>query len=104
MTRLYTPSIASRLPEVPTLIEAGLAGVSDVAAHLILMPAATPKDIVARLNREMTVALQTADVKSRLASEGATVIGNTPEQAAAMLRADLDMRIEVVKRTGIRLD
>ncbi len=95
---------ASRLPDVPTLIEAGLPGVKDVAAHVIMLPAATPKDIVARLNREMVAALQTPEVKSRLANEGAEVVGNTPEQAAAMLRADLDARVEVVKRTGIRLD
>lgn len=95
---------ASRLPEVPTLIEAGLPDVKDVAAHMIMAPAATPRDAVTRLNREMTAALQTAEVKTRLANEGAEVIGNTPEQAAAMLRADLDKRVEVVKRTGIRFD
>ena len=93
-----------RLPDLPTLMEGGLAGVSDISAHMILAPAATPRDIISRLNKEMVAALQTAEVKSRLANEGAEVIGNTPEQAGAMLRADLEKRIEVVKRTGIKLE
>ena len=93
-----------RLPELPTLIEGGLKGVSDMSAHMILAPAAVPRDIITRLNREMVAALQTTEVKSRLANEGAEVIGNTPEQANAMLRTDLDKRIDVVKRTGIKLD
>ena len=93
-----------RLPDLPTLMEGGLAGVSDISAHMILAPAATPRDIINRLNKEMVAALQTAEVKSRLANEGAEVIGNTPEQAGAMLRADLEKRIEVVKRTGIKIE
>jgi tripartite-type tricarboxylate transporter receptor subunit TctC len=95
---------AGRLPNVPTLIEAGLPGVKDIAAHMIFVPTATPREIVTRLNREMVAALQTAEVKSRLANEGADVVGNSADQAAAMLRADLDQRVEIVKRANIRLD
>lgn len=93
-----------RLPELPTLVEGGLNGVVDISAHMIMAPAATPRDAINRLHKEMGAALQTAEVKSRLTNEGAEVIGNTPEQAGAMLRADLEKRIEVVKRTGIKLE
>ena len=92
------------LPEVPTLAESGVEGINEAASHMIMAPAATPKDIVARLNREMVTALQTPAVKSRLANEGAEAVGNTPEAAAALVRADLDKWVDVVRRTGIKLE
>ena len=95
---------SSLLPAVPTLAEAGMEGIVEAAAHMIMVPAATPKEIVARLNREMVSALQTPAVKSRLASEGGEAVGNTPEQAAAQVRTDLDKWIDVVRRTGIKLE
>ena len=95
---------SSLLPAVPTLAEAGVEGIVEAAAHMIMVPAATPKDIVARLNREMVSALQTPAVKSRLAGEGGEAVGNTPEQAAAQVRADLDKWIDVVRRTNIKLE
>ena len=92
------------LPEVPTLAESGVEGINEAAAHMIMAPAATPKDILARLNREMVTALQTPAVKSRLANEGAEAVGNAPEAAVAMVRADLDKWIDVVRRTNIKLE
>ncbi len=92
------------LPDVPTLAEAGVDGIDESAAHMIMMPAATPKEIVARLNREMVTALQSPAVKSRLANEGAEAVGNTPEQASAMVRADLEKWGDVVRRTNIKLE
>lgn len=92
------------LPQVPTLAEAGVDGIVEVGSHMIMVPAATPKDIIARLNREMVAALQTPAMKSRIVSEGGEAVGNTPEQAAAALRADLDKWIDVVRRTNIRLE
>ncbi len=92
------------LPEVPTLAEAGVDGINEAAAHMIMVPAATPKEIIARLNREMVAALQNPAVKSRLAGEGAEAVGNSPEQATAAVRADLDKWIDVVRRTGIKLE
>ncbi len=92
------------LPEVPTLAEAGVDGINEAASHMIMVPAATPKDVVARLNREMVTALQTPAVKSRLASEGGEAVGNTAEQASAMVRTDLEKWIDVVRRTGIKLE
>ena len=71
---------------------------------MIMVPAATPKDIVARLNREMVTALQTPAVKSRLANEGGEAVGNTPEQASAAVRADLEKWVDVVRRTNIKLE
>jgi len=92
------------LPDIPTIAEAGVPGFEEVGGHMIMIPAATPKDIIARLNREMVKSLQTPDVKARLESEGADVIGSTPEQAAAIMRADLDKWAEVIRKTGIKVE
>ena len=92
------------LPNVPTLAESGVEGINEAASHMIMVPAATPKDIVARLNRELVAALQTPAVKSRLAGEGGEAVGNTPEQASAAVRADLAKWIDVARRTNIKLE
>jgi len=57
-----------------------------------------------RLHQEIVKALQSREVKARLEDEGVEIIGNTPEQAAAIIRADLEKWAEVIRRTGIRAD
>jgi tripartite-type tricarboxylate transporter receptor subunit TctC len=90
------------LPNVPTLNESGAAGFDEVGGHMIMVPGATPKDIVARLHREFLKALQSPDVLARLKNEGAEVVGNTPDEAAAIVRRDLEKWSEVIRRTGMR--
>jgi tripartite-type tricarboxylate transporter receptor subunit TctC len=92
------------LPNVPTMEEAGAPGFEEVGGHMIMVPAATPKPILTRLHAEMIKALQNPDVLARLKNEGAEVIGNTPEEAAAIVRKDLGKWGEVIKRAGIRVE
>jgi tripartite-type tricarboxylate transporter receptor subunit TctC len=89
------------LPGVPTLEESGIPGFKEIAGHMVMVPSGTPPDIIARLNREIVKALQTPEVRGRLESEGADIIGNTPEQAAAIVRADIAKWAEVIRKTGI---
>lgn len=91
-----------RLPDMPTLTEQGITGFEEVGGHAMWAPAATPKEIVGRLHQEIVKALQSPEVKARLEAEGAEIIGNTPEQAAAVIRADLEKWADVIRRTGIR--
>ena len=93
---------SSRIPELPTLTEEGIPGFEEVGGHMIMVPASTPKEIVARLHQEIIKALRSPEVKSRLEAEGAEIIGSTPEQAAAVIRSDLQKWAEVIRRTGIR--
>lgn len=93
---------ATRLPELPTFAESGVQGLEDVGGHAMWLPGGVNKDIVARLHSEMVRAVNSPDVRPRLEAEGAEIIANTPEQAAAVIRADLEKWAEVVKRTGIR--
>ncbi len=94
---------SSRAPDVPTLHETGVTGFETISGHMIFVPAETPKDIIARLHRDMVKALNTPEVATRLANEGAEVIGNTPEQAAAIIRTDLEKWAEVIRAAKIPL-
>lgn len=96
------PKRSPRIPDLPTLTEVGIPGFEEIGGHMIMVPAATPKEIVARLHQEILKALHSPEVKARLESEGAEIIGNTPEQAAASLRADMEKWAEVIRRTGIK--
>ena len=90
------------LPNVPTLTESGVPGFEDVGGHMIMVPGATPKDVITRLHREAIKALQSPDVLARLKSEGAEVIASSPEDAAASVRRDLEKWGDVIRRAGIK--
>jgi tripartite-type tricarboxylate transporter receptor subunit TctC len=69
-----------------------------------VVPAKTPRDIVVKLNQEMLKALALPDVKERLATLGADIVGTSPEQTAAIFKADLAKYTRVAKEAGIRAD
>ncbi|MDF3883183.1 Bug family tripartite tricarboxylate transporter substrate binding protein, partial [Cupriavidus basilensis] len=67
------------LPNVPTIAETGYSGFEAVTWFGFVAPAATPRDIVARLNAEFNKALQVPELKKKLSDQGADVLGGTPE-------------------------
>ena len=69
----------------------------------MLLPGATPANIVTRLNADIVKVLNTPEVKGRLANEGSEVVGSTPEQAQAVVYSQIDQWADVVKKTGIKL-
>jgi tripartite-type tricarboxylate transporter receptor subunit TctC len=91
-------------PELPTLEETGAPGLDVKGQHLILVPSGTPRDIIARLHQEIIKVLQAPELKERLANEGAVVVGSTPEQAAALVRAELERWTRLVKRLRLTTD
>lgn len=95
---------AAVLPEVPTIAEAGVPGYEHILWGMLLVPAATPKDVVARLNREAVKALAAADVRERYATMGVEPAGSTPEQAGAYLRSETEKYAKVVKAIGLRIE
>ena len=92
------------LPEVPTIAEAGVSGYEHTLWSMLIVPAATPKDIVARLNREAVKALEAADVRERYAGMGVEPVGTTQEQAGAYLRSETEKYARVVKAIGLRIE
>jgi tripartite-type tricarboxylate transporter receptor subunit TctC len=92
------------LPEVPTMDESGYRSFEVSPWFGVLAPAATPKDVVARLNSEMVKVLRIPEVRDRLMQQGAEPVGNTPEQFGAYLVAEVAKWAKVVKATGARID
>src|SRR5258705_2728396 len=93
------------LPDVPTLEEAAnLPGFEMSAWQGIVVPAATSKDIVARLNAEVNKAVQNPDLRQRLAIGGSEPLGGTVEQYAAYIRSELQRWSKVVKDSGAKTE
>ena len=80
---------SSAMPELPTLAESGFPGFSAENWYGVYVPAGTPREIVKRLNRDIVNALGQPDVRERFASQGAELIGNTPEQHEEFLKAEM---------------
>jgi tripartite-type tricarboxylate transporter receptor subunit TctC len=94
----------SGLPDVPTVAESGFAGF-DVGFWLgTLAPAGTPRAIIDKLNTEMVKILRMPDVVERLAAMGVEVIGNTPDEFARIIKADVVKWGKVVRDSGAKAD
>jgi tripartite-type tricarboxylate transporter receptor subunit TctC len=92
------------LPEVPTITEAGVPEVTVRQWAGVFGPPNLPKDIVARLNKEVNAALQRPDVIAKLQSYGYSPEGSTPERLVEVNRADLELWRKLVKEAGIPLE
>ncbi|MBI2296612.1 MAG: tripartite tricarboxylate transporter substrate binding protein [Betaproteobacteria bacterium] len=94
---------APALPEVPTFAEAGIPDFEAGSWYGVLAPAGTPKEIIAKLSSEISRILSLADVRQRLAAEGAEPIGNTPEQFAEQIRRDLARWAKIARDARVRV-
>ena len=99
-----TKARVSALPDVPTFIESGLPNFVVNSWVGILAPAKTPRPIVDRLQREIAAVLKEPEVRERYAVLGNEPVGNTPDEYAAQIRADLAQWGEIVKRAGVRIE
>jgi tripartite-type tricarboxylate transporter receptor subunit TctC len=91
-------------PDVPTLAELGYPNVEADLWYGMLAPAGTPRDIVARVNADMTKALALPEVRSALAAQGMEVAPSSPEDMAALMRSDAARWAGVVKQAGIKAE
>ena len=89
------------LPDVPTVMEAGIAQYVSLQWYGLLAPAGTPPAVIQTINREMVKALQSKDIKDKLASEGAEPVGSTPAEFANLIKNDFDKWSKVAKSSGI---
>ena len=92
------------LPEYPTVADSGLPGFSVDAWYGLLGPAGMPKEIVAKLNRELVRMLDLPDVRERLATQGLFVKTSTPEQLGSYMKLEIEKWAKVVKNAGLKLD
>lgn len=99
-----TAKRSSALPDVPTLEEAGLKGFNIGTWFGVLAPAATPKDIVARLNTEMVKAIQSPEFRKRMEEIGAEPIGNSAEQMALQIKGETEKFGKLVKDAKVTIE
>jgi tripartite-type tricarboxylate transporter receptor subunit TctC len=89
-------------PDIPSIAEAGVPGYESLQWYGLMAPAATPKEIIARLNREAVAALRTPDIATRLANDGAEVVAGTPDEFGVWIRNETEKWARVAKAAGIK--
>ena len=92
------------MPEVPTLIEAGIRNFESTVWVGVSATGGTPAPVIRKLHDEFVRALQAPDIRERFAGLGAEPVGSTPEEFAALIREDIVRWANVVKTSGVRLD
>ncbi len=90
------------VPELPTMIEAGVKGYESATWYGLLAPAGTPPDIVAKLNAEVVSILKQPETHERLSKEGADPVGNTPAEFGKFIRSEIAKWGKVIKAAGIK--
>jgi tripartite-type tricarboxylate transporter receptor subunit TctC len=95
---------APSLPEVPTMVEAGVPDFEITSWFGLLAPAGTPAPVIARLNAEMVKVLARDDVRSPLGAQGLNVRSSTPEEFAAHIRSEIARFTKIARTAGIKAE
>jgi tripartite-type tricarboxylate transporter receptor subunit TctC len=92
------------LPEVATVAESGFPGYEASSWYGILAPAGTPREIVTRLNAELSKALEQPEVRNNLLADGAEPVGGSPEQFGAYIRSEKERMGKLIRDAKIRME
>ncbi len=92
------------LPDMPTFAEAGMPNFESTNWFGILMPAATPKDLIRKVSDELNRIQALADVKEKLGAQGLDPLPGTPEKFAALIKSDMEKFARIVRNANIRLE
>ena len=95
---------ASSLPKVPTIDETLLKGFDYVAWYGVAAPAATPREIVARLNAAIGKLTQLPDVREALAKQGFEAQPSSPEEFASIINREIEQTIKLIQITGLKAE
>jgi tripartite-type tricarboxylate transporter receptor subunit TctC len=99
-----SPQRSALAPEIPTIAEQGVKGYESYSWAAVVAPAATPKDIVVKLNADIVKALNDPAVKKRLLEAGCEARPTTPEEFGRFLRAEIVKYTKVVKDANVKVD
>jgi tripartite-type tricarboxylate transporter receptor subunit TctC len=91
-------------PAIPTLAQSGFPGFEAGTWFGLMAPAGTPREIVSRLHAEVVKTLRLPETRERLAGQGATTVGNTPDEFGAYIRSESAKWAKVLKASGVRAD
>ena len=92
---------SSALPEVPTIAESGVPGYESLSWSGIAVPAGTPRDVIARLNREINVIIAAPQMRQKLAEQGAEAVGGPPEGFSEHAKRERDKWSRVIRDANI---
>jgi tripartite-type tricarboxylate transporter receptor subunit TctC len=92
---------ADGLPQVPTVRESGIANFNVASWNALAAPARTPREVLARLNKEAVAAVNTPAVKQRLKELGVEARAGSPEQLRDLLAGEIKRWAEVINRAKI---
>jgi tripartite-type tricarboxylate transporter receptor subunit TctC len=92
------------LPDVPTVMESGLPGYEVILWHGLIGPKGLPRPIVDRVNAELNKALKAHDMEEKLAADGVSAAGGTPEQFGAIIKRDIEVWRKVVQTANIKAE
>ena len=95
---------AKALPDVPTMQEAGVPDFDISTWYGLFVPASTPDDVVAHLNKAITGALRSAPVQERLEKLGGVASPTTPEEFQELVTSESEKYARLVKLSGARVD
>jgi tripartite-type tricarboxylate transporter receptor subunit TctC len=97
-----TEKRSAALPHVPTVAESGVPGYEATAWSMLMVPAQTPRALVARIHTTAAKAIDNAEVRKRYATEGGEAVGSSPDAAAKYLTAEIQRWAKVIKEAGVR--
>jgi tripartite-type tricarboxylate transporter receptor subunit TctC len=92
------------MPELPTIAESGLPGFESVTSFGMFAPAGAAREVIARVHRELTKALGTADVRDKLRAQGIDPVGSTPEDLVAHQKQEIEKWGRVIREQGIKFE
>jgi len=92
------------MPDIPTVVEAGLPGYETSAWYGLYGPAGMPRDVVDKIQKEIARISALPDVRERLLQLGAEPVANTPAEFAAFTQAEYDKFVKIIKKAGIQPD
>jgi len=89
------------LPDLPTIAET-LPGYEHIVWHSVVVPAKTPKTIVAKLAKELIRIIRLPEIQERFSSQGLDAVGSSPEELAALIKSEIVMYAKLVKQVGLQ--
>jgi tripartite-type tricarboxylate transporter receptor subunit TctC len=99
-----TATRVTTAPEIPTIAESGVAGYDTSSWFAFFVPAKTPPKIIAKMHTDTVAALAEPQIRAKLDALGVVVVGSTPEQLGAHLKAEMERWAPVIKAANIRVN
>jgi tripartite-type tricarboxylate transporter receptor subunit TctC len=98
------PKRSALLPEVPTMAEAGVAGYSLTNWFGLVAPAGTPKQVLAKVNADVSRVLKDEEIRKKISDMGADVVGNSAEEFGAAMRAESAQWADIIRSANIKAE